>query len=831
AVLLEEWNRELYERGFADYAHCVELAVEEAAQASARALLLIDPGLRSTAERELLNVLEQRAPAALRLGVDRKQSLPTNALTSVQRYALSGERAPMRDADPSISFLSASSEALECVEIARRVLDSGVPFDCIAVLLRNPVRQVPLLEEAFSRAGIPAWFEGGLQRPDTSGQGFLALLHCREERFSAARFSEYLALAPLPHEDEQSLAPSQWERLLNDAAVIAGHERWHSRLEAEAFRASEAYERAPSERLARRIGALESLRGFALPIIDRLRALPQDAPWREWITSLEELARTALRYPRTVHEALEELAPVSDTGPVSFGEVLRILERLISGWRQEPEGDRYGKVFVAQIDDARGMDFRLVFVPGLNEGLFPRALREDPLLLDQQRDELEMPGSRDEHELLDIALSAASESAVFSWARLDLATGRERVPSFFAAEVIAAACGADADIHAMFSEAKGQVGSKIGWSAPEDPVDSIDDSEYDLASFRQACKEKTGMAWLRKVNPHTVRAIHARHRRWSRDWSDADGLNADCDMQVALALERWKLTEHPYAPTSLNQFARCPYRFYLSAVAGLRPVEPPRIFERLSPVTRGHLYHQTLFRFFRSGGGRSLDAVLQALAAEAAEKLAPPIEGVWVTEIEKLRADLHASLTCRDPEWTPCFVELAFGLPDAEECDPASVPAPVTIEGGWQICGSIDLVERHSDGRLRVIDHKTGTPDKKDWSLCTGKGEVLQPVLYGLALEALGHATPVSASLSWATLRGGFRSDHIKMDVEARTRIVQVLRAIESYLNRGFLPAAPRADACRNCEYLPVCGPWEEARLDLKDHGELKTLQEIRRLR
>ena len=56
---------------------------------------------------------------------------------------------------------------------------SGVAFDRIAVLLRHPARHVPLLEEAFHRAGIPVWLEGGLQRHDNTGRAFLTLLRLR----------------------------------------------------------------------------------------------------------------------------------------------------------------------------------------------------------------------------------------------------------------------------------------------------------------------------------------------------------------------------------------------------------------------------------------------------------------------------------------------------------------------------------------------------------------------------------------------------------------------------------------------------------------------------
>ena len=52
--------------------------------------------------------------------------------------------------------------------------------------------------------------------------------------------------------------------------------------------------------------------------------------------------------------------------------------------------------------------------------------------------------------------------------------------------------------------------------------------------------------------------------------------------------------------------------------------------------------------------------------------------------------------------------ELSFGLRDREQADPASSADPVLIEGGLRLRGSIDLIERHQDGSVRVTDHKTG---------------------------------------------------------------------------------------------------------------------------
>ena len=41
----------------------------------------------------------------------------------------------------------------------------------------------------------------------------------------------------------------------------------------------------------------------------------------------------------------------------------------------------------------------------------------------------------------------------------------------------------------------------------------------------------------------------------------------------------------------------------------------------------------------------------------------------------------------------------------------------------------------------------------------------------------------------------------------------------------GFLPAAPRKDGCKGCDYLPVCGPYEEERVAEKSQPELKGVE------
>src|SRR5581483_10841189 len=134
--------------------------------------------------------------------------------------------------DGAVRIVSTSGESLECVEIARSIhaaAAEGVPFDEIAILLRSPDRHQPLILESLRRAGIPYLCTLAAQRPDAAGRSLLALLHCAAEGLSASRFAEYLSLGQMPEEDVPP-TPALWERLLVDAAVIGGLDRWERRL-------------------------------------------------------------------------------------------------------------------------------------------------------------------------------------------------------------------------------------------------------------------------------------------------------------------------------------------------------------------------------------------------------------------------------------------------------------------------------------------------------------------------------------------------------------------------------------------------------------------------
>jgi CRISPR/Cas system-associated exonuclease Cas4 (RecB family) len=109
-----------------------------------------------------------------------------------------------------------------------------------------------------------------------------------------------------------------------------------------------------------------------------------------------------------------------------------------------------------------------------------------------------------------------------------------------------------------------------------------------------------------------------------------------------------------------------------------------------------------------------------------------------------------------------------------------------------------------------------------------GKGEALQPVLYGLAVERIFGAPVTESRLSYCTRAGEFSERVVPMTESARRRGLEVLEVIDRAIGRGFLPPAPRERACGACDFRPVCGPSEERRVKEKDAQALAELNILR---
>jgi len=158
---------------------------------------------------------------------------------------------------------------------------------------------------------------------------------------------------------------------------------------------------------------------------------------------------------------------------------------------------------------------------------------------------------------------------------------------------------------------------------------------------------------------------------------------------------------------------------------------------------------------------------------------------------------------------------------------------PVKLDGKWLLHGVVDLVEAKtgptSEGELRVTDHKTGRNRTKE-RMVVGQGEVLQPVLYGLAVEGALNRPVHTSRLFFCTLNGGYASRSVVLGQSERRQGLEVLEVVDRAIESGELLPAPRAGACGWCDFRDVCGPWEEKRIQWKDEAKLGDLMALRRM-
>jgi ATP-dependent helicase/nuclease subunit B len=934
ARLLEHFERQFAAASATGRAALFAAAAEGTAAVRDLPLLLLDVPLESSVEFALARRLIEVAPETLvtvpfgdlaTLDALRTLSAPIEVLepsgdgdlTALRRYLFAARTPPARDQRGDVRLFSAPGEGRECVEIARRILDEAradVPFDEIAVFLRAPREYLGLLENAFARAGIDAWFDRGTRRPHPSGRAFLAILSCAAERLSALRFAEYLSLGQVPQADatarvdvlppaddlvagfttadtnldvsepadrqrdpvdarapvvEGTLrAPWMWERLIVESSVIGGDpRRWERRLrglrgEFEKRIAEEKFREDPeSPRLAsleRNLRNLGHLSDFALPIIETLASWPQSATWGEWLERFGDLAPRILRKPARVRRVLGELRAMGAIGPVTLEEARDVLSERLRTLDEHPPAHRYGRVFVGSPHQARGRAFRVVFVPGLAERLFPQKLREDPLLLDNEMRAplnatlfLQEDRAKTERLLLRLAVGAARERLWLSYPRLDVAGGRPRVPSFYVLDVMRAITGRIPNHEVLQREAAAAGGAKLDWPAPSQPAAAIDDLEHDLAMLRMlfAAPDRAAVRghahYLLGLNDALRRSVTRRWARSRLQWKPQDGLIRSTPATKPM-LEAQRLGKRPYSVSALQKFSTCPYQFLLSAIYRFEPNDLPQPLQRLDPLMRGALFHDVQANFFRvlhaehrlpltsnatSHALQALERVLREVAAKYEETLAPAIGRVWRDEIAAIGQDLRVWVR-KLPEsapWTPEYFEYSFGLSD-DGRDARSVRDPVTIDNRFILRGSVDLIETRADSpQLRITDHKTGR-NRTNPRTVIGGGGTLQPVIYGLVVEKILERPVTESRLFFSTAAGGFAEHRVELSDSNRRAGLAALEIVDRAIELGFLPPAPAERACTWCDFRSVCGPDEPRHVARKmgePLGDLHALREM----
>jgi putative RecB family exonuclease len=247
------------------------------------------------------------------------------------------------------------------------------------------------------------------------------------------------------------------------------------------------------------------------------------------------------------------------------------------------------------------------------------------------------------------------------------------------------------------------------------------------------------------------------------------------------------------SPSRAGDFMQCPllYRF--------RVVD--RLPEAPSPVAvRGTVVHAVLERIFDlPAGARTLDA---------ARRLLP---GQWerVRAENPLLTDLFEGDAGAVAEWLAGAEKLLaqwFELEDPNRLEPADreLYVETTLDDGLLLRGYVDRLDVAPDGRIRVVDYKTGRAPRETFEAKA----LFQMKFYALVLWRLRGQVPALLQLVYLGNGELLRYSPAEADLLATERKLKALwEAIARAAETGDWRASP-GRLCDWCDHRGLCPAW-----------------------
>ncbi|HBL27104.1 MAG TPA: hypothetical protein DD490_09745, partial [Acidobacteria bacterium] len=381
---------------------------------------------------------------------------------------------PPRETDPPpprierVEAVGAEAEAREVARRVRALLDGGARAEGIGIVGRDLAPYALALRRHLGRLGVPfsgVAATGSLEPAGRRARAFLELLR-RGEEVPADRWLDTVAALGLPGPAGARRRPMAG--LLVDLRLAfyslgAGRLRDVADLDPAAFLREDRYalpirqglrtaaaaeeggDEGETYAARRRVDGAQIRAAVrtAGRVRERLASWPEEARADEHFRLLRALLVSDLGWDReaadtgAVLAALAELErEVPEDFPLTREELRPLVVRACGAVGLSPLGGSGGGAQVLNVTEARGRTFDHLFVLGLNRDVFPRGIREDPLLPDDLRQVLrrvlpDVPIKRagfDEERYLFAWLLSGSPAVTLSWQMAD-EEGKPRSPS------------------------------------------------------------------------------------------------------------------------------------------------------------------------------------------------------------------------------------------------------------------------------------------------------------------------------------------------------------------------------------------------------------------
>jgi len=261
--------------------------------------------------------------------------------------------------------------------------------------------------------------------------------------------------------------------------------------------------------------------------------------------------------------------------------------------------------------------------------------------------------------------------------------------------------------------------------------------------------------------------------------------------------------------TAIETLIRDPYAIYARHVLRLYPLDP--LHQAADARQRGTVLHRVMERFTGSGGGDR--AALLAAAEEALAGIVPwpATRRLWLAQLAGAAADFL--------DWQAAQGGSPVLL---EQEGAADLPAL-----GFRLTARPDRIDRLDDGRLHILDYKTGTPPTPKVQAAFARQLHLQAAM--AERGAFGLSDPVQvARITYVGLGGSLAvqaTDFAPGDTDAVWAGLE--RLVAAYLapDKGFVARrAPQRETFEgDYDHLARFGEWERsdapAPRKVGDHG------------
>jgi ATP-dependent helicase/nuclease subunit B len=756
--------------------------------------------------------------------------------------------------------------------VARRIktlLAQGMPADDILVTMRDIRSYADLVREVFREYGIPIDIEG--IEPLVRNPAVATLLKALRLREDGWPFGPTTALLrstymrpDWPETRQNPEIIQQAEALLRLLDKPRGRQAYLHAIDQWADKPPPGLEDEQADESRRQ--KTHELAQLCRPVLQRFFGVWNDLPDRGTLAALSSALRRFAENLGITKSGAE--TPQDCTALQRFwDEIDRWIEvdrQLQNGARTRDWAQFYrilgaiaaeaglgrtlrgpGRVRILSAPLARTLSVPYLFVMDLGEGSFPRLTAPEPFFEEQERLSFKQAGLEllgltdlmpDELLLFYQLVTRANRQLILSYPAVD-EKGQATLPSSFLQTLLD-----------CFQPGAVEIEEQRMLIERYDRADPLSPAELRVRSVSDAVAagdERKNDRILESVSPdltaNLARAAVMARQRFGRDFGPFDGLVRD--PAIVAELDQLVGPQQVFSPTALEDYILCPFRFFMSHVLRLQPLEDPT--EEIEAAKRGMAYHRALARLHQrlhqSGEHQPTQAVDQLLqeqlakaVAEYAARGSPASAELWKLEGERLQRQAGGY----GPHWQafvkpwldehviprPQLFEQGFGMkPEADE-----TPAPplvLTIDGmEVRIRGRIDRVDvaQLEDGvGYWVIDYKTGQPDKYTGTALKSFAR-LQLTLYALAVEQVVFAGQKARPLGliyWLVADKGPKlamPGHGKQSTawladsagwaDVRKDLTEWVATLVRHIRAGTFPLKPRSDNCtESCDFAQVC--------------------------